>query len=197
VTDEASQFHFFPDDYLAMVRAEVPEYDLLQDTVASVAAERPTATILDLGTGLGTTAERVLARQPGARLVGVDESPPMLDHARAALPDADLRVSRLQDPLPEGPFDLVISALAVHHLEGPAKADLFRRVAATLAPGGRFVLADVVVPDDPADAITPLDEGYDVPSRADEQLTWLADAGFDAAVRWSSRDLVVIAADLS
>jgi tRNA (cmo5U34)-methyltransferase len=195
MADEASQFHFFPEDYLALVRAEVPDYDLLQDTVATVAAERQASSILDLGTGLGTTAERVLAGQPGARLVGIDESPPMLDHARAALPDADLRVSRIEDRLPEGPFDLVISALAVHHLEGPAKADLFERVAAVLAPGGRFVLADVVVPEDPADAVTPLDEGYDVPSRADEQLAWLADAGFDAAVRWSSRDLVVIAAD--
>jgi hypothetical protein len=42
---------------------------------------------------------------------------------------ADLRVSRLQDPLPEGNFDLVGSALAVHHLDGAGKADLFARVA--------------------------------------------------------------------
>ena len=35
MAEEGSQFHFFPDDYLALVRAEVPEYDLLQDTVAA------------------------------------------------------------------------------------------------------------------------------------------------------------------
>ena len=63
-----------------------------------------------------------------------------------------------------------------------------------LAPGGRFVLADVVVPDDPADAITPLSPGYDLPSRADEQLGWLGEAGFDASVVWAERDLAVIVA---
>jgi tRNA (cmo5U34)-methyltransferase len=59
---------------------------------------------------------------------------------------ADLRVSRLQDPLPEGNFDLVVSALAVHHLDGAGKADLFARVADRLRPGGRFVLGAVLMP---------------------------------------------------
>ena len=53
----------------------------------------------------------------------------MLDRARERLPDADLRASRLEDPLPEGPFDLVVSVLAVHHLDGDGKRDLFTRVA--------------------------------------------------------------------
>ncbi len=50
-------------------------------------------------------------------------------------PAADLRVARLQDPLPAGPFDLVFSALAVHHLDPTEKATLFREVAARLQPG--------------------------------------------------------------
>jgi tRNA (cmo5U34)-methyltransferase len=70
-------------------------------------------------------------------------------------------VGRLHDPLPEGSFDLVVSALAVHHLDGAGKADLFARVADRLRPGGRFVLGDVVVADDPADAVTPIDGVYD------------------------------------
>jgi hypothetical protein len=37
----------------------------------------------------------------------------------------------------------------------PVKADLFARIAARLRPGGRFVLGDVVVPEDPADVVTP------------------------------------------
>ena len=117
--------------------------------------------------------------------------------AAARLPGADLRRQRLEDPLPDGPFDLVFSALAVHHLDGPGKADLFARVAAVLEPGGRFVLADVVVPDDPADAITPLSPDYDLPSRAEEQVTWLREAGLQARVAWSERDLAVLVSDLS
>jgi tRNA (cmo5U34)-methyltransferase len=72
---------------------------------------------------------------------------------------------------------------------------LFRRVAQRLAPGGRFVLADVIVPDDPADAITPLDDGYDLPSSPAEQLQWLTDARLEPVLRWQQRDLAVIVAD--
>ena len=107
----------------------------------------------------------------------------------------ELAVADLTDPLPAGPFDLVVSALAVHHLEGPDKAALFARVAAALRPGGRFVLGDVVIPVDPADAVTPLTGGHDRPSTAADQLRWLAEAGLDASAVWRERDLVVLRAD--
>jgi SAM-dependent methyltransferase len=70
-------------------------------------------------------------------------------------------VSRLEDALPVGNIDLVVSALAVHHLDGAGKADLFARIAARRRSGGRFVLGDVVVPDDPADVVTLIDGVYD------------------------------------
>jgi len=108
----------------------------------------------------------------------------------------DLRVARLEQPLPDGPFDLVASALCVHHLDGPGKADLFARVRGALTPGGRFVLADVVVPVDPADARTPLTPGFDHPSTVAELLLWLAAAGFEACPVWLQGDLVVLVADL-
>jgi tRNA (cmo5U34)-methyltransferase len=191
----AEQFHFDPDTYLDMVRAEVPDYEHLQQVVADATADVEAETILDLGTGTGETLRRVAARHPTARLIGIDESDRMLAIAREVVPAADLRVARLQDDLPEGPFDLVVSALAVHHLDGPEKAALFGRVATLLSPGGRFVLADVIVPADPADAATPLDEGYDMPSRVDEQLQWLRDANLNATLRWQRRDLAVLVAD--
>jgi len=193
----AEQFHFDPDTYLDMVRSEVPDYEQLQEEVARAAGEVRAATILDLGTGTGETLRRIAAQHPDAQLVGVDESEGMLAAARTVVPRADLHVARLQEPLPAGPFDLVVSALAVHHLDAREKAELFAAVASRLAPGGRFVLADVVVPDDPADAITPLDEGYDLPDRAADQLRWLRDARFTADVRWSRRDLAVFVADLT
>ena len=145
----AEQFHFDPDTYLDMVRAEVPDYEHLQQVVADATDDVVAEAILDLGTGTGETLRRVAARHPTARLIGIDESDRMLAVARGVVPGADLRVARLQDDLPEGPFDLVVSALAVHHLDAPEKAALFGRVAALLAPGGRFVLADVIVPADP------------------------------------------------
>jgi tRNA (cmo5U34)-methyltransferase len=190
------QFHFDPDTYLDLMIAEVPAYERLQGEVAAATRGIGALRILELGTGTGVTARRVLELHPGARLTGIDASETMLARAREALPSADLRVARLEDPLPDGPFDLVVSALTVHHLDGPHKTDLFQRVASVLRPEGRFVLGDVVVPDDPADVVTPIDGVYDTPSRVDEQLRWLADAGFDARLVWADRDLAVVAAEL-
>jgi tRNA (cmo5U34)-methyltransferase len=188
------QFHFDPASYLETIRAEVPAYDELQDAVAEATAGIPADRVLELGVGTGQTSRRVLDLHPVAELVGIDESAGMLAVASAEL-IADLRVSRLEDTLPEGDFDLVVSALAVHHLDGPGKADLFARVAARLRPGGRFVLGDVVVPDDPADLVTPIDGAYDQPNTIDDQVRWLAAAGLDAKVVWTRQDLAVIVAD--
>jgi SAM-dependent methyltransferase len=143
------------------------------------------------------TALGVLSVHPDAQVVGIDESADMLAYARQALPaGSDLRVARIEDPLLEGPFDLVVSALTVHHLDGEGKADLYRRLAGVLVPGGRVVVADVVVPEDPADAVTPIDGEYDTPSSVADQLGWLTDAGFRASVAWSHADLAVLVGDL-
>ena len=190
------QFHFDPDGYLDLMRSEMPRYDELQKEAARACEGLAAEAILELGVGTGETTRRVLERHPRARLVGIDESEAMLGRARPALPGAELVASRLEDPLPAGPFDLVVSALAVHHLDRTGKRDLFRRVAASLRSGGRFVLADVIVPDDPAAAVTPLTPGFDLPDRLPDLLAWLEEAAFSARVTWAAGDLAVVAADL-
>jgi tRNA threonylcarbamoyl adenosine modification protein (Sua5/YciO/YrdC/YwlC family) len=192
----AWQFHFDPSTYAAMIHEDIPSYDEFQEAVAQ-ASGSGAARVLELGTGTGETARRLLERHPGALLVGMDESASMLAAARSTLP-ADrvrLQVGAIEEPLPEGPFDVVASALCVHHLEGSLKRDLFARVRAVLAPGGRFVLGDVIVPLDTADAVIPLSDGYDHPSPLAQQLEWLAETGFDARVVWEHCDLAVVAAD--
>ena len=192
-----SQFHFDPATYLDMIRDEVARYDELQEeTVRATESVAPASTILELGTGTGETARRVLRQHPGARFVGIDSSEAMLAVARQALPDADLRVQQLEEPLAGGPFELIFSALAVHHLDATGKRKLFERVATALAPRGRFVLADVIVPSDPERARIPLSAGYDRPDTLDDQLAWLADSGFAAQATWVADDLAVVAADL-
>jgi tRNA (cmo5U34)-methyltransferase len=188
-----TQWHWDPATYLDNMLAEVPAYRELQEQ-AAVATDGEARAILELGIGTGETARRVLARHPDAKLVAVDSSPEMLERAREVFPEAELHEARLEDPLPEGPFDLVVSALAVHHLDGPGKRDLFQRIAAVLAPGGRFVLADVVVPEHEHDVVTPIDWEYDLPDRVDDQLDWLREAGLDAATLWADKDLAVLRA---
>ncbi len=135
-------------------------------------------------------ATPVRARSASTRTSACSARPARL----AGLP-VELEQANLTDPLPAGPFDLVVSVLAIHHLEGSDKAALFTRIAGVLRPGGRFVLGDVVIPVDPADAVTPGLEGHDRPSTVADQLRWLADAGLNAAEVWSERDLVVLRAD--
>jgi tRNA threonylcarbamoyl adenosine modification protein (Sua5/YciO/YrdC/YwlC family) len=190
-----SQYHFDAGTYADAIRSDVPAYDAFQDAVAAGTGSGARR-ILDLGTGTGETARRVLERHPEALLVGIDENEGMLAVAGSQLPAerVELRVGRIEEPLPEGRFDLVTSALCVHHLDGVGKADLFRRVRDALDPGGLFVLGDVVVPVDPADAITPLTPGYDRPSPLADQLGWLTDAGFEPRVAWQEGDLAVVAA---
>jgi tRNA (cmo5U34)-methyltransferase len=191
-----SGFEWNPETYLDEMLAEIPGYEELQDAVAAATDGVAAEDVLELGTGTGETALRVLARHPGASWTGIDASEAMLARARERLPAADLRLSRLEDPLPEGPFDLVVSTLAVHHLDGAGKRDLFARVAGVLHPGGRFVLGDVVVPRPGEEGPIYIDWTMDLPDTVADQLAWLRAAGFTAAATDVRSDLAVFTATL-
>jgi tRNA (cmo5U34)-methyltransferase len=190
-----TEWNFTIESYLTLMREAVPGYDRLEDETAK-ATGSGASSILELGTGTGETALRILDRHPDAELIGIDERSEMLDVARQNLRSdrVSLLLSRLEDPLPDGPYDVVVSALAVHHLAAASKADLFRRIAGVISPDGRFVLADVVEPVNPTYEVTAIDPEVDHPSTLDEQLVWLEQGGMQPQVTWSHRDLVVIAA---
>ena len=197
-----AQFHFDPATYLGMIRTEVPEYDTLQAEIERAVREWPgraAPRVLDLGAGTGSTSRAVLDARADAHLVLVDENPGMLDVARDLLPAANVEavvITDLADALTPGPFDLIVSALAIHHLDGAAKRALFTEVHDRLQPHGRFAMADVVVPDDPAEIVAPLTPGYDKPDRAADLLDWLRAAGFRVECVWSAApDLAVFIAD--
>jgi tRNA threonylcarbamoyl adenosine modification protein (Sua5/YciO/YrdC/YwlC family) len=191
------QFHFDAESYDATIAAEIPGYDELQEQL-ELASGDGARRVLELGTGTGETARRLLARHPEATLVGVDESDEMLAVAAPRLPTGrvSLIVARLEDPLPDGPFDLVASALTVHHLAPAEKRRLFGRIRAVLSPGGRFVLADVIVPINPADVTIELTPGFDRPDTLSDLIVWLAETGFEVSVGWTHQDLAVLAGRL-
>lgn len=187
------QSHLDAETYLSMMRAEIASYDELQSRLADTTAEVSARSILDLGSGTGETAIAVLKRHPEASLVGVDSSGEMRSIARRRLPSETFIVSRLEDPLPSGLFDVIVSAFAIHHLDGEQKAELFNRVASALSPGGRFAMLDVVVPSEPVEAPIRLEEGVDKPSSVHEMLRWIEAAGLEAELVYSSGDLAILA----
>jgi tRNA (cmo5U34)-methyltransferase len=88
--------------------------------------------------------EAVLSRYPEAHVTMLDGAAEMLAVAERRLPQGSIStvVSDLRAPLPEGPFDAVVSGLAIHHLEHDAQRDLLARIEASLRPGGVFVNAE-------------------------------------------------------
>lgn len=103
------------------------------DLLARVAIEAPRE-IVDLGCGTGSVTALLRARWPAARIVGVDSSPPMLERARATLPDVEWMQADLAAWAPAAAVDLLVSNAALHWLDD--HATLFPRLLSYLRPGG-------------------------------------------------------------
>jgi SAM-dependent methyltransferase len=126
----------------------------LVDIVEAVAG--PSPAVLDLACGTGSISRRVLARLPHARLVAVDVDPALLTIAAASVgEDARVRVVRadLTDPgwagavpVPEGGFDAVVTATALHWLTEPDLRRLYADLRLLVRPGGVVANADEMPP---------------------------------------------------
>ena len=192
--------------YDAVRRRLVPPFDAFYGTAVGALelVDGPVARVLDLGAGTGLLAQRILAARPAAELTLLDGAPAMLEQAQARLGDrvrylhADLR-----DPLPAGPWDAIVSALAIHHLHDEDKASLYARAREALRDGGIFVNAEQVLGPTPwleqlyerrqeqaARALGATDEdwagalermAHDRCATVERQLVWLREAGFTDA----------------
>lgn len=167
--------------------------------------------VLDLGAGTGLLSAGVAARYPCALFTLVDLSPAMLKIAEERF--ASIGTGRVsfqtmdydKEPL-RGTYDLIISALSIHHLTDDSKAKLFQKVHNALEPGGLFINADLVQGENAvAEKIcahtwlrkvrengiseAALDAAFlrmkeDRMSPLSNQLTWLSQAGFIDVTTW-------------
>jgi tRNA (cmo5U34)-methyltransferase len=169
-----------PETYLDAIRADVPRYDELQEATIDAIPFAP-GRVLELGVGTGETTGRLLERYPEARVTGPDAQPEMVFAAREL--GIEVRLARMEDPLPDGPWDLVLSVLSVHHLDDGQKRELFRRLR---EQARATVIGDVVKADR---QVAPLEEGVDFPSTADEVAEWSS-----GEVVWRGDDLAVVRA---
>ncbi len=143
-------------DYDALRRKLIPCYDLFYGTViALIEAQglRDDARILDLGAGTGLLSEHILRRWPQAHIHLLDGSNEMLAQARARF-DGDPRLTfecaEFSTADLAGPWDAVVSAVAVHHLFDDEKKSLFARILKALKPDGLFINAEQVQGPTPA-----------------------------------------------
>ncbi|MEH0984490.1 class I SAM-dependent methyltransferase [Micromonospora sp. CPCC 205556] len=166
--DVAAAFDAVAGTYDEARRRLVPCFDDFYGTAVEVAApplraaleSGRTPWVLDLGAGTGLLSLLLTAAVPGVRVTLVDAAPRMLAAAADRLTARGVAhrtvLADLTDPLPEGRYDAVVSALAIHHLDDAGKRALYRRAADTLVPGGVFVNAEQVAGPTPA-----LDRRYD------------------------------------
>jgi ubiquinone/menaquinone biosynthesis C-methylase UbiE len=110
--------------------------------------------VLDLACGTGTLAVWAKQRVSGARVVGIDGDPKMLERARAKARDAGLDI-RFDEgmsfslPYPDRSFDRVLTTLFFHHLADADKESTIREVARVLREDGELHVADWGPPSDP------------------------------------------------
>jgi SAM-dependent methyltransferase len=131
----------------------IPEREARFSTMLEILEQqfRSPTRILDIGTGLGSLAERMAARWPRVRIVGVDYDPVLLRIARESLGhlhrriqwvDADLRSPGWDRMLPPGRFDAVVSTTALHWLRPSKLHPLLQTLARRIRRGGLFLNGD-------------------------------------------------------
>jgi tRNA (cmo5U34)-methyltransferase len=162
-----SQFDWTPEAYLERIRAQVPRYDELQEQ-AIAAVPFPPERVLELGMGTGETTRRLIEAHPDSWVIGLDSSPDMVFRVRQDYDDVQL--ARMEDPLPDGPWDLVLAVLSTAELDDDQLAALCRRVK---EHSRSFVIADSFSPE-----------------KLGALLDWTG-----GQVTWQSDDLAVVAAE--
>ncbi|MCG6988026.1 MAG: class I SAM-dependent methyltransferase [Gemmatimonadetes bacterium] len=208
--------------YDAAIRQFIPGYDTMLVRAAAAVASVAPALVLDLGAGTGALSEAILWHEGVGVVELVDVDPEMLSQARVRLKDHGDRVRftlrSFADPIPS--CDAVAASLSLHHIATlDAKAEIFRRVATALRPGGVLVNADVTMPAEGPDRDMAFRGWADhlvssgIPeARAwkhfaewasedtyfplEEELRLLRAAGFDARCDWQEGPSTVVVASL-
>jgi ubiquinone/menaquinone biosynthesis C-methylase UbiE len=187
-------------------RLLIPCFDDFYGTALKLIHEwqtTPSIDVLDIGAGTGLFSAMVQDRFSVWRLGLLDGSPAMLEQARVRF-SADERVEYFVADMANadlgGQWDLIISALAIHHLPDDEKRGLYKRIRDALKPGGLFVNAEQVAGPNPIvderyskiwleqirqlgvseEEIEKAQErmSYDQCAPVRSQLQWLEDAGF-------------------
>lgn len=162
-----------------------------------------TPRILDIGSGTGLFSSIILKKYPNAKITLIDLSDKMLAVAKERFKhhkDFEFIGDDYTKHIFNEKFDIIISALSIHHLSGTAKKELYFKCFELLKDNGALINIDQVLSPFPeiekrfsclwkefveksslsSEEISKAYErtSYDDPSTIPDQLDWLKKAGF-------------------
>ena len=133
--------------YSELIIKCVPRYpELIYNMFQYIPEKFSPKRILDLGCGTGNLTDQMFKKYPEAEIDALDISEEILNESRRRFNhtpniryiQADFKSLHLAP----GSYDLVMSSIAIHHIEDAEKIKLYKEVFQALSPGGIFIFAD-------------------------------------------------------
>ena len=143
-------------DYDAARKQLIPFFDEFYGTAVNIIPFNPNDKIkvLDIGAGTGLFASLIAEKLPNAEFTLCDLSANMLEEAKKRFSDSNVKVNYIEADYSKeeilGEYDLIISALSIHHIPDDEKEALFIKLFSKLKDNGLFVNADQVLGDTPS-----------------------------------------------
>ncbi len=147
--------------------------------------DEQTLRVLDVGAGYGLLSKQVLAKHPNAHVTLQDISEPMFSHAKERLAEYADRTAYVNSDFSQrdwssglgGPFDFVVSAIAIHNMyDDNLIASIYKDIHDLMADGGVFANLDYA-----AQA-----------GGVDTHVQWLKEAGFQSVEAIPQNERTVI-----
>lgn len=126
--------------------------DFYSISVSLINADTDRPAILDVGAGTGLLSSLILQKYPGADVTLIDISDKMLEIAKERFkdkPNVHYIIGDYTKYKFQRTYDVVMSALSIHHLTDEGKRQFYKRVYHLLNPKGIFINADQVLGETP------------------------------------------------
>ena len=184
------------DGYEAHMLNNIESAEEFYPFTAAQLPDAPGASVLDLGCGTGLELRWYYARNPAARVTGIDLSEGMLNalaERYASRKPVLICGSYFDVPLGEGVYDAAVSVESLHHFTKAEKIPLYTGLRRSLKPGGSFILTDYFAASEAEEALhrqtlvaLKREQGlsedqfyhYDTPLTVEHEREALLEAGF-------------------
>ncbi|MBF0102998.1 MAG: class I SAM-dependent methyltransferase [Desulfobacterales bacterium] len=140
-------FNLAAEEYDSQRKKLIPCFDDYYITMINFISHyiKPPRLILDLGAGTGLLTQCLFQHFPNSEYVLVDISEQMLNIAKKrfqGLPNFTYEVCDYSTYFPNRHYDVIASALSIHHLDHSDKINLYKRIYKSLTEDGCFINLD-------------------------------------------------------